>query len=53
MINTIYKNKSGGFIKIVGITALDYHAQYLDDDSVEFSISKEDLLKYWIAQTNE
>ena len=50
MIDKVFKNKSGGYIKIIGATALDYRAQYLDDDSVEFSISREDLLKYWIDQ---
>jgi len=53
MINDIFKNKSGGTeIKIVGATALDYRAQYVDDDSVEFSITKEELLKYWTQQQN-
>ena len=54
MINYIYKNKSGGgHIKIVGITALDHRAQYIDDDTVEFSITKDDLNKYWEIQKNE
>ena len=48
MINSIFKNKSGGGqIKIVAATALDYRAQYLDDNSVEFSVTREDLHRYF------
>lgn len=53
MINSIFKNKSGGdMIQIVNATALDYRAKYVDDYSndVEFSITREELKKYWIQQ---
>ena len=52
MIDKVFKNKSGGYIKIIGATALDYRAQYLDDESVEFSVTKDDISKYWIEQVD-
>ena len=53
MINNIFKNKSGGdMIQIVSATALDYRAKYVDDYShdVEFSITREELKRYWVQQ---
>ena len=53
MINNIFKNKSGGdMIQIVNATALDYRAKYIDDSDsdVEFSLTREELKKYWIQQ---
>lgn len=47
MKDKVFRNKSGGFIKVVSATALDYRAQYLDDDSVQFSITKDELTRYW------
>lgn len=47
MIDKVFKNKSGGYLKIVSATALDYRAQYLDDDSVQFSLTKDELDRYW------
>lgn len=56
MINSIFKNKSGGdMIQIVNATELDYRAKYVDDsdsdNDVEFSLTREELKKYWVVQT--
>ena len=53
MINTIFRNKAGAgtLIEIVEITALDFRVQYLDDMAL-FSITREDLQKYWVEEKN-
>lgn len=51
MINSIFKNKSGGaMIQVVNVTALDYRAKYVDDSDVEFSLTRDELKKYWEVQ---